>query len=179
MSSRQSFSCLSRGFPRCAAEPAPLPAAMLVVGLVLGLIHAAAALDAASVGVIDWQWKQTGAPHTSIALSAKRQVWATDQDVVAGVATRSGRLDWRFVLPEGEPSRLAPLLALLAASLGLSCAPPRMLALASFPQAKAWCLWLRGRRPVGLWLTCCRARPRAACFAVLTPTGARPSGTFL
>ncbi len=62
----------------------------------------AAAMEVESVGVIDWQRVHVGVPRTVLEVSVKRQVWATDASVVAGIATRTGAVDWRFVLPEGE-----------------------------------------------------------------------------
>ncbi|KAA0165499.1 hypothetical protein FNF31_01844 [Cafeteria roenbergensis] len=65
----------------------------------------AAAMEVESVGVIDWQRVHVGVPRTVLEVSVKRQVWATDASVVAGIATRTGAVDWRFVLPEEETLR--------------------------------------------------------------------------
>jgi hypothetical protein len=73
----------------------------LAAVLALLLMVVARAVEVDSVGTVDWHRAQVGAPLHVVAVDSKHQVWATDAQVLAGVATRSGDLDWRLVLPKG------------------------------------------------------------------------------
>lgn len=97
---------------------------MCLAALVAALaVSPATALEVESVGVIDWQRVHVGVPRTTLEVNSKRQVWATDASVVAGIATRTGAVDWRFVLPEGKLSAGVSTFSRAQSAL-LAAAPP-------------------------------------------------------